>query len=110
MTDIPLPTVDQLIADLHEVDWYSLGVTLGVHVSKLQEIRTQGGPSQWKIDMFAFWLRSTPTASWNDITRALEKLDYRVLAAKLNSKYSGQQPSLGTEGALLPNNAPLSCS
>ena len=83
-----------MLAELNEVvDWYTLGAVLGVRVRKLREIQesnNQGGVQRWKIDMFQSWLDSTPTASWEDVIRALEQLDHLTLAARLRSKYLGE--------------------
>ena len=71
-------------------DWYSLGVTLLVPVSKLQEIMVlspQGGIARWRIDLLQHWLDSTPTASWSDIITALEKIGHHTLSARLRTKY-----------------------
>ena len=87
--DIPPPTVQQLLAELNEVDWYVFGVALGVPVPTLREIQasnSQSGVQRCKIDMFQTWHDSTPTASWEDIIRALEQLNNRTLAARLRSR------------------------
>ena len=88
-----------MLAELNEVgDWFAFGVALGVTVRKLREIQTSnphGGVRRWKIDMFMFWLDSTPTASWEDIIRALKPVGYVALAARLRSKYIEQQLSPG---------------
>ena len=88
-----------MLAELNEVDdWFTFGVALGVTVRKLREIQasnSQGGVRRWKIDMFQSWLDSTPTASWEDIIKALEQVDHVALAARLRSKYIGEQPPPG---------------
>ena len=88
-----------MLAELNDVDdWFTFGVALGVTVPKLREIKAsnpQEGVKHWKIDMFHSWLESTPTASWEDIIRALEQADHVVLATRLRSKYTGQQLSPG---------------
>ena len=97
-TDIPPPTVQLLFSELLEVDWFTFGVLLGVTVRKLQEIKAsnpQGGVQQWKIEMFQSWLDSTPTASWEDIIRALEQADHVTLATRLRSKYPRHHPLPG---------------
>ena len=90
-TGITKPTIYQLTEELlHMNDWYSLGVSLLVPVSKLQEIVTmspQGGTARWRIDLLQYWLDSTPTASWSDIITALEKIGHRTLSSNLRSKY-----------------------
>ena len=94
-------TVQQLLVELKEVDdWYSLGAYLRVRVSKLREIKTsnsQGGVQLCKIEMFQYWLDSTPTASWEDVISALKQVDNLVLADRLTSKYtSGAESKPGS--------------
>ena len=88
---IPPPTVQLLLEELRQVDdWYSLGVALGVSTQKLRDIQTsnsQEGIQRWRIDMYQYWLNSTPTASWEAVISALEQLDHFTLAARLKSKY-----------------------
>ena len=90
-TDTSPPNVQLLLTELSEVDdWFTFGVILGITVTKLREIQAsnpQGGVQRLKIDMFQFWLDSTPTASWEDIIRALEQADHVTLAVRLKSKY-----------------------
>ena len=91
--DIPRPTVQQLLRELNDVDWYLLGGVLGLSTAKLQGIKSSNssGVHHWKIDMFQSWLDSTPTASWQDVIKALEQLDHKVLAARLRAEYIGPQ-------------------
>ena len=94
--DISRPTVQLLLSELSEVadDWFILGVALGVHVRKLREIKAsnnQEGVKHWMIDMFQSWLDSNPTASWEDVLRALEQLGHLTLASRLKPKYSTQE-------------------
>ena len=96
--DIPPPTVQLLLAELSEVDWYVIGAALGVPVPTLREIQasnSQGGVQRWKIDMFQTWLDSTPNASWENVIRALEQCGRVTLAVRLKSKYIRQQLSTG---------------
>ena len=88
---ITTPTIHQLTEELLGVnEWYSLGVALLVPVSKLKEIITsspQEGTARWRIDLLQYWLDSTPTASWSDIIRALERIGHHTLSARLRSQY-----------------------
>lgn len=96
--DIPPLKVQQLVEQLQEVDdWHTLGVALGVPVPQLKEIERSNpkeGVRRWKVEMFQYWLNLNPTASWKDVTRALEVLGHLSLAARLKSDYvlqRGQQ-------------------
>ena len=81
-------------------DWYSLGVTLMVPPSKLEEIQKsspQEGIQRWRINLLQYWLNSTPSASWRDIVAALEKIGHHTLSARLREKYQYiPQTTLGT--------------
>ena len=80
-----------LLEELREVDhWFILGVYLNVPVNQLNKIEsthTQDGVERCKLEMLQYWLNTTMTASWKDVTRALEQLDMLTLAAKVKSKY-----------------------
>lgn len=96
------PTVQQLLSELRTVDdWYSFGIALGVPVSKLREIEAsnpQGGVKRWRIDMLQYWLDTAPTASWKDVSRALQQTDHLMLAATVKSRYLWeQQPITSSE-------------
>lgn len=89
--DVSGPTVHLLLEELKEVDdWYSLGFELTVPVSKLKEIEASCSgvyTRRRKIEVLQYWIDSTPTASWEDVISALEKLDHHTLAGQLRSKY-----------------------
>ena len=87
--DTQLLTVQSLLEELKEVDdWYLFGAYLGVPVHKLNEIQSEHkGVERCKLDMLQYWLNTTMTASWRDITRALGQMDKLTLAAKLKRKY-----------------------
>ena len=84
-------TVRVLLEELREVDnWYMLGAYLSVRMNelkKIQSIHVHDGVERCKLEMLAYWLNTTMTASWKDVARALEKLEMLVLAAKVKSKY-----------------------
>ena len=89
---IPVPTVELLLKELKEVtdDWITVGVLLGVPVNKLKTIKLDdphGGVENWKIEMFHFWLRCKPDASWKDVVQTLELTDHGLLAARVKRTY-----------------------
>ena len=87
---ITRPTIHQLTEELADVNWHSLGMALLVPVSKLSAITAshpQGGTARWKIELLQYWLDSTPTASWSDIIKALEKIGHGTLSARLKTEY-----------------------
>ena len=90
--DISRPNVQLLLTELSEVadDWFTLGVALGVRVSRLRGIQANSreGERRWMIELFQSWLDSNPTASWKDVIGALEQLGHNTLATKLRSNYN----------------------
>ena len=71
-------------------DWITVGVLLGVPVKKLKTIKLDdphGGVENWKFEMFQFWLRYKPDASWRDVVQALKQNDYISLAARVKRMY-----------------------
>ena len=79
-------------------NWKPVGVTLGVPVRKLNNIKLSdqfGGVENWKIQMFDSWLKYKPDASWKDVVQALEENDYKDLAATLWEKYLPDQAKEG---------------
>ena len=88
--DTPLLTVAVLLEELKEVtDWRMLGAYLNVPVHVLEKIKIeQGGVVEHcKMYMLQYWLNTTMTTSWKDVTRAVEQLDMLTLATRLKSKY-----------------------
>ena len=80
--------------------WYEFGIALKIPVEDMDSIEKSNqtaGIGRCKIAMFNWWLNITPTASWNDIIRALKDIGYHALANKLTSKYI-QQPQLSAVG------------
>lgn len=97
----PPPSTGLLEDELSTViDWQGLGLGLGLEEHKLQEIETDGGGkvADCRRSMFSHWLRSTPTASWQDMVDALGKMGEWTLAARVKFKYSETFPSLQHQG------------
>ena len=71
-------------------DWKLFGVSLDVPVENLDTIKLNdphGGVENWKMEMFQFWLRSKPDASWKDVVQALELNRHDLLAARVKRIY-----------------------
>ena len=74
-------------------DWHTLGIQLDLTTSQLNSIYVTyyaHGTDILKTEMFDVWLKSSPTASWADLIRALEAMD-RV-ASNVRAAYSPTAP------------------
>lgn len=89
-------------------NWHEFGIALDMPGEVLNSIRSSnpnGDVGEWKSAMFQRWLDRTPTASWNDIIRALNELGYHTLAEELTSKYikppHGQLSAVGETNIII---------
>ena len=83
-------TVKNLCNDLANVDWFMPGIEFGVQPNQLRALRASnptGGAQQWQCDMFDFWLRNCLTASWEDVAKALQKMEENAVAESIRQKY-----------------------
>ena len=91
MTDIPVPTLKQLLKELEKVGkWFVFGIYLDVPVDQLEKIESshqQKDLERCKIDMLQYWLDNNVNASWKNVVRALEQTDQLVLAETVKHKY-----------------------
>lgn len=72
------------------VDWYQLGMKLGVPDHKLDEIQRSlphEGVSRWRHEVLSLWLKLTCNASWRNVVRALQRMEESALAEKIQHKY-----------------------
>ena len=77
-----------LVSKVHKiVDWFMLGVHLGVPTEELNKIdqrfSVSHGVERCKAELFDLWLRRNPTAKWDDVASALEQLIEAALASEL---------------------------
>ena len=71
-------------------DWRSLGLNLGVRDYELDRIESSHpteGCSRWMQETFSLWLRKTPSASWENVVKALRQMGENKVAAKIEQKY-----------------------
>ena len=68
------------------VDWFPLGVLLGVDFASLDRIKLQhASPKEWLVRMLREWLL-TGRATWADMILALCKLGHVLLARRIAAK------------------------
>ena len=79
------------------IDWYMLGLYMGVPKKDLAQIEKQSssqGSARCRAELFDVWMKRTPNASWELIAAALGKLiGETVLAEKIRSRCVALVPS-----------------
>jgi len=70
------------------VDWYQLGVQLGLTPGTLSTIQMNypRDAQRCKSEVLLSWFRNTPHVSWLKLAQALEAMGHRVLAESLKRK------------------------
>ena len=74
--------------------WYTLGLALGLEEDVLNNIEVNQSNKSMKCKraMFRKWLESNPTASWNDLLKALVQIGEEEIAEKVRKEFSPSQP------------------
>ena len=96
------PTLRLLDTQLHSlIQWERFGLHLpGITETDLQKIQSNNPMNvvRQKLALFGTWLRKYPSASWDDVTLALEKVDEIYLAEQIKTKYTCEdRPAIGQE-------------
>ena len=72
------------------VDWYQLGLNLGLPKHELTKIeRDYQGNDRRRLEMLDKWLRCTPNATWRDVASALEQMGENSVAESIRQKDKG---------------------
>ena len=69
-------------------DWYTLGIQLDLTTSQLNKIHMTyhaHGVDRLNIEMFNFWLNSSPNASWINLIRALRAMGEGRVASDIEA-------------------------
>ena len=59
--------------------------------------------------MFDLWLKSSPTASWTDIIRALKSMNEISVASRIEASCSGNSPEISQITGIMHEYELLSC-
>ena len=69
----------------HVVDWFGLGTQLDITNSRLKKIRLDNDSEDGRRrEMIVSWLYGDPEASWEKLSKALVRVDHRVLAERID--------------------------
>ena len=81
--------VKNLSSELSLVNWHQLGIKLGLQPAQLSQIESQHPVDieRRRVDVFVFWLKGNPGASWRHIVTALRKMGELSTAEKIELKY-----------------------
>ena len=78
------------------VDWYQLGIHLGLQTHELIQIeRDHQGNERRKHDMLDLWLRRKPDAGWRDVVSALQLMEENRVAERIRQNYVRGRESTG---------------
>ena len=90
------PKISELATvPIQPAQWYTLGLQLGLEEDVLSSIEQEqlDKPMKCKRAMFRKWLESNPTASWNDLIKALVQIGEEEAAEKVKEEFSPSQPT-----------------
>ena len=97
-TEKPCPplTVKELVeATINVSDWHSLGLQLNLTMCQLKDIDVtynKEGFKRIKAEMFDAWLKSSSSASWADLIKALKKIGENYVASEIEASCSIKSP------------------
>ena len=92
------PTLLDLISQLEEVvDWFHLGLYLGVPEHELLSIdkSKRGDVKECRTGMLSWWLQSGTQRNWTSIVRAVEDIKMERLAGEIATKYGRLNSNVG---------------
>ena len=98
-TALATPTLKELSNALDSVvNWYLLGVKLGMKAHELATIEKNhhGDNERCKLEMLNQSLRSAKLSSWRVVTDALQEMGEHVVARKIQTKYCSSSTDTGT--------------
>ena len=84
------PTIKELSNALDSVvDWYSLGIKLGMKVHELATIEKNyhGDNERCKHEVLSHYLRNARLPTWKAVVDALQMMGEHAVASKIRAKY-----------------------
>ena len=89
-------TLELATVPIEPAQWYTLGLALGLEEDVLNRIEVEQSHKSVKCKraMFRKWLESNPTASWNNLLKALVQIGEQEAAEKVRKEFCLSQPSV----------------
>ena len=90
MAEEEIPKISELDnVPIQPTQWYTLGITLGLEEEVLNNIEQEQSHKHPKCKraMFRKWLESNPTASWDDLIKALVQIGDKQTAEKVKEQF-----------------------
>ena len=82
------PTLKELSNALDSVvDWFTLGVKLGLEDHELRTIEHNYRGDRCKLEMLSCWLRSGKLPTWKAVADAVHLMGEHAVATKIRAKY-----------------------
>ena len=76
-------------------DWHSLGLQLNLTMCQLKDFDVtynKDGFKRIKAEIFNAWLKSSSSASWADLKKALKMIGENDVASKIEASWSIKSP------------------
>ena len=86
------------------VDWFSLGVKLGLEDHELRTIERNyrgDGNERCKLEMLSRWLRSDELLTWKAVVDALQQMGEHKVASRIQGKYCSSTATTDAAGTCL---------
>ena len=87
-TPLTLRNIDKILTEV--LDWYTLGIKIGLPHRLLEEIRidySAYGIGRQRQEMITKWLEYDTKASWDKLANALKEMGKHVVANKIWNAY-----------------------
>ena len=92
-SDVKLELKDVVLAVKDVVEWYDLGLQLGLPDSTLATIAQHPDVDGRRRMMLSNWLQSDLEATWEKLAAALDAIDKRVIAENIRRQLLGIMPT-----------------
>ena len=100
--DATRPTLDILlkVAPLVATHWYDVGLALGLNYETVENIDKQD-TSECCKELFKLWLKTSDSASWNHLIKAVKSIKLDKIAENIEQKFLQWKYKCTTSGMTL---------